>query len=67
MSTTNQCGLGAVPVYVPVSTCPWSGVPCDCKDFPWLDGEQRLPPACSNLIRTKAQPMEQFRKLAKKG
>ena len=55
-----------VPLYTHINACPWSGVPCECDEFPFLEGGGTLPKVCSDLIRAKMPAMEPFRKLAKK-
>ena len=56
----------AVPAYTHINACPWSGVPCECDEFPFLENGGLLPKVCGDLIRAKMPAMEPFRKLAKK-
>jgi hypothetical protein len=55
-----------VPPYTYINACPWSGVPCECDEFPFLENGGVLPKVCSDLIRATMPAMEPFRKLAKK-
>jgi hypothetical protein len=55
-----------IPLYTHINACPWSGVPCECDEFPFLENGGVLPKVCSALIRAKMPAMEPFRKLAKK-
>ena len=52
-----------VPPYAFINACPWSGVPCDCKQFPWLGVGGVLPLVCGEAIREKMPAMIPFRKL----
>jgi hypothetical protein len=47
----------------PSTLCPWSGLPCDCTHFPWLENEV-VPEKCEALIRT-IQALVPLRKIRK--
>ena len=59
---SNPSGSAIDPNYKPAIRCPWSGVECDCKEFPWMvDGF--VPPVCGNLMKDKMPAMLAFRKV----
>lgn len=58
--------IGSNPVgsAITINRCPWSGVECNCKEFPWLE-DSCVPRKCGDVIKEKAPAMLAFRKLAK--
>ena len=55
--------MTVVPPYKFINACPWSGVACECKEFPWRGHNDVLPLVCSDTIRDKMPAMIVFRKL----